>query len=382
MLIEIKGVQFVNKGAELMLHAIVQQVKQLWPEADIVLAPNANSPYKARALLGAYQKLPLQKGRLEWHGLGYALSPRLRQWLKQRLGLVTEADIDLVLDASGFAYGDQWPASSITLMCDEIKRYAKAGKKYILLPQAFGPFSRKTDLKQLATALPLATLVCARDEQSYQHLAKLMPGSPKLVCFPDFTNLVTPSVPDYFQQGAQKVLFIPNSNMLSKRNNQSDWHAYYLPTLVQLVSVVRTLGFTPVLLNHEGVEDARLCQQIVQMAGGDITIITEPDPLKVKGIIGASKAVICSRFHGCVSALAQGVPCLGTSWSHKYEQLFADYGCSEALLKPSSDFAGLEQQFVAALAKVTLPERVAQREKQLQQSYALWQHIAQVVTLS
>jgi len=379
MLIEIKGVQFVNKGAELMLHAVMQQIRLLWPNADIVLAPNANSPYKARALLGAYQKLPLQKGRLQWHGVGYALSPRIRGWLKNRMGLVTEADIDLVLDASGFAYGDQWPASSITLLCDEIKRYAKAGKKYVLLPQAFGPFSRKTDLKQLATALPLATLVCARDEQSYQHLAKLMPDSAKLVCFPDFTNLVTPIVPEYFQEGEQKVLFIPNSNMLSNRNNHSDWQAHYIPVLVRLVSVVRTFGLTPVLLNHEGAEDARLCQQIAALAGGDMTIITEPDPLKVKGIIGASKAVVCSRFHGCVSALAQGIPCLGTSWSHKYEQLFHDYRCSEALLTPLLSAAELEQRFTYALSSVLNHEYQAQRDSLILQSQQLWQQVAAIV---
>jgi len=342
MFIEIKGVQFVNKGAELMLASVVERVKQYWPEADIVLEGNPLSPYKSRAMLGAYQKLSLRKNILDLNFLSYYLPKKIRNYLK-RWGIVTEADINVVLDAAGFAYGDQWGALKIKHLGGELTRYNKNNCKYIFLPQALGPFSRPKDQQVLKASLPSAALICAREEDSYNHIRTLIGDADNLVQYSDFTNAVKGVIPDYWQDGQQKVCFIPNSNMIGVKNKNDSWKKNYISIMTLLMTQVQSLGYEVVLLNHEGEGDRDICNVLNQHFDNKLTIIEEADPLKVKGIIGDSRAIVCSRFHGCVSALSQGVVNLGTSWSHKYEQLFKEYGVSELLIDPNvSDEAQIE----------------------------------------
>jgi len=342
MFIEIKGVQFVNKGAELMLASVVERDKQYWPEADIVLEGNPLSPYKSRAMLGAYQKLSLRKNILDLNFLSYYLPKKIRNYLK-RWGIVTEADINVVLDAAGFAYGDQWGALKIKHLGGELTRYNKNNCKYIFLPQALGPFSRPKDQQVLKASLPSAALICAREEDSYNHIRTLIGDADNLVQYSDFTNAVKGVIPDYWQDGQQKVCFIPNSNMIGVKNKNDSWKKNYISIMTLLMTQVQSLGYEVVLLNHEGEGDRDICNVLNQHFDNKLTIIEEADPLKVKGIIGDSRAIVCSRFHGCVSALSQGVVNLGTSWSHKYEQLFKEYGVSELLIDPNvSDEAQIE----------------------------------------
>ena len=107
MLIEIKGTQFINKGAELMLYAIIHKIETIWPGAEYCLVPDNNSSYINRAKIGAYQKLNFRKNIFDFGGLSYFIPRFIRNHFKYKWGVVTEADVDLILDASGFNYGDQ-----------------------------------------------------------------------------------------------------------------------------------------------------------------------------------------------------------------------------------------------------------------------------------
>jgi len=60
MIVEIKGTQFVNKGAELMLYAILDQVRRRYPDARVTHVPSFESvPYEKYSRLGIYPKASL-----------------------------------------------------------------------------------------------------------------------------------------------------------------------------------------------------------------------------------------------------------------------------------------------------------------------------------
>jgi polysaccharide pyruvyl transferase WcaK-like protein len=347
--IEIKGVQFVNKGAELMLHAILQQILQHIPSAKIVLEPGKNSTYIQRTQVRALQKFSFRKGQYDFNNLSYWLPKKLRNWLVNNYGVITEADIDIVLDASGFAYGDQWSSTKIKLLCGEVDRAAKHKKKFILLPQAFGPFSRQQDIANLKCDLAKATLIYAREDSSYKNLTNIIGEPENLIKSCDFTNLVTPIVDQNWQEIDNLMVVIPNYNMLSSRNADPGWQHSYVNLMVEAIKLAKKNGMKPIILNHEGQEDERVCCLIKEALGEEIDIVREDSSLKVKGIIAAAKLVVCSRFHGCVSALSQGIPCLGTSWSHKYERLFEEYELAQCLILPESTVDELTQKMQFAV---------------------------------
>jgi polysaccharide pyruvyl transferase WcaK-like protein len=377
MIIEIKGAQFANQGAHLMLRAVLDRLGARRPDAEVALAPGPNAPYGARARLGALQKLPLRKGAIDLTAAGYHW-PQGFDTALARYGLVTEARVDAVLDISGFAYGDRWGGRALEAVAAELTRFGHHGKPYLFLPQAFGPFTQSLASRKFGRALRHAALICARDERSLAYLSGLGAGRGEaLLRCPDLTLGVRGERAAAARWGvdASCALLIPNVRMLDPGPGRSGWQARYLPLLEALADECRRRGLTVKVVNHAGRDDAPLCTTLAQASGG-IDVINELDPLALKGLIGAAAVVISSRYHGCVNALSQGVPCLGTSWSHKYGALFQEFGLGSRLLT-DPDVPRAMQMLVDLLEQGSVePADTSRRRVQLiAQVEALWDRV-------
>ncbi len=333
MYIELKGVEFSNKGAALMLHSIVQRLDQQFDDYELVLCPGHLSPYKQRARLGAWQKFSFKLLGIDWTKLGnFAPSPVRR--LLRHFGIVVEKDIDWVLDASGFVYSDKWGPAQLLETLAHLKRIKKHGTGYLFLSQAFGPFENVKNAALMSQLIERADLVIARDDDSLKSLLALADKAgekSKIVCYPDFTpSLDTTTVSLPFKAPRDFVCIIPNNKMYKHKGPEHKKR--YLAFLVEAVQSVEALGLTPIVLNHEGIKDRKLCAELIDLLPHKPQFVDGLDAPQVKKLIGMAVFNVSSRFHGCVSSLSQGIPTLATSWGHKYEQLYRYYQCDDDLL--------------------------------------------------
>ena len=380
MIIEIKGVGFDNVGAHLMLLAIVTKLRKRWPKAELVLHRACGSRHR-RTSIGALAKLSLRKNRVDLSSISYYLPVCVRRLLRC-FGFVTEADIDLIVDASGFAYSDQWPSAlRLWHLSNELLRFKKHGKAYIFLPQAFGPFTNAKNCSHIAESFPYAAMICARDAESKKHIETHTGKIDNLCQYSDFTYLIEGTAPTSSLLNGALACIVPNHNMLDRRNCESLWPEQYETVLIAAIDYYRVHGLTPFFLNHEGAADAALINRLNLQLENPIAVLSESDQRSVKGIIGASKAVLCSRYHGCISAFSYGIPCIGTSWSHKYNVLYAEYGMEELLLMPQMTVLQLHQMIDKSLdVNNALHERVIEHSKVFtQRSQMMWSEFFRVV---
>jgi colanic acid/amylovoran biosynthesis protein len=208
--------------------------------------------------------------------------------------------------------------------------WKQQGTKIVLLPQAFGPFTSSKIKDSIRTIADCADLIYAREEVSYKHLVTVAGERQNIRIAPDFTNLLNGVLPEEYDISDKEICIVPNFRMIDKTTTEVS--KAYQPFLEKCVNYLVDCGQKPFLLIHEGTKDLMLAESIIEKTGKMIPLVIESDPLKIKGILGASKGTIGSRFHGLVSALSQGVPSLATGWSHKYKMLFQDYDFDDGLI--------------------------------------------------
>ena len=325
MIVEISGVGFLNMGAELMLVAARDELLS-WDAVESVAISFRMGSRAQRRRAGCSAVLRLNSDHRPWANRAVELGSRIIPAAVLRaIDTVKPSAIGALVDASGFALGDQWGASPARRSARLYAQSAREGKPIVLLPQAFGPFEQAPVAEAARDALSHADLVYARDEESMVHLRGLKLTGPLLRIAPDFTNLVRPPIE---RRRRDTVVIIPNARMTDMTGAVDN--SLYFEFLKACVAASRDAGYEVLIMGHEQA-DRRYGTRLAAAFDSGVVNYIMTDPVMTKALIGGCSLVISSRYHGIVNALSQEVPAVGTSWSHKYAQLFADYGCEDGL---------------------------------------------------
>ncbi|MDF2182171.1 polysaccharide pyruvyl transferase family protein [Neptuniibacter sp. CAU 1671] len=334
--IELIGIGLPNRGAELLVRAVIQACIDEY--GDCVFATAQKLPEKELRKLGLKRCLRNGAGSLQTlierlikkTGISKRrkISYRPFSWLsreqRDKLGIVLEQDIDLIVDASGFAYGDFWgSAKAQRRLEDRRKMWQSMQKPLVFLPQSFGPFEQPGFEVSLKPSLEMASCVCVRDKKSADYLSKF---TEKARLYPDITFLLNGiTIP---KPQKPYSLFIPNSKVMESGVVSRD---EYLEMARRFITLSRQLDCEPILLNHEGAKDLELCQELARSE--QVNILDPEDALVIKATIANAEFVFSSRYHGVVSSLSTGTPVLVFGWSHKYRELLQDFGIEQWLIE-------------------------------------------------
>ncbi|MFB9051449.1 polysaccharide pyruvyl transferase family protein [Formosa undariae] len=332
MYIQVDNAGFINKGAQLMLRATIDKLyKEDKKKYKVVAGRNCLFTDQSQIRKAGLYQIP------NFKRFKITIDDFISEYFLQKYGLVKETDIKVILDAGGFQFGDQWISFYSEKYLTEIKEYyskkKKNGVKIIFLPQAFGPFNDELSKEVMKTVFEYGDVFYARDKTSYKYITELFPNSDKIKLAPDFTCLFEADIPSkLFKKVKGGICIIPNSKMLTHTDDKVG--DKYLSYLSDLIVHFKNINEKIILLNHEGNDDWELIKQLEKNLDGynNYLVLNNLDAIEVKGVIGNSKLLISSRFHGVVSGLNQSIPTFCTSWSHKYEELMKDYGFENNIL--------------------------------------------------
>lgn len=299
--VEIKGIGFPNKGAEILLCAVLQQLNK----RKMIACMEPYSPFKYKLAYPIMTKISVYK-----YGINI-LAPLnlIPSYVLSRLGFIRPSQIDLILDASGFAYGDNWSPSLAKSRILSGRRI-----KTVLLPQSLGPFTKRETISVAKKLSKRAHKIISREHEGVEYFKK---ATSRTVDYcPDITFGFEVKKDETCKRD---IIIVPNFQVYDREGEQ------YISNLVSIIEYVFSINRLPTLLNHEGPKDQIICEKIASIfyerKNINIEVLSPPTGTRAKEIIGASKFVITSRYHALIASMSQKVPVVCYGWSFKYNSV-------------------------------------------------------------
>lgn len=240
---------------------------------------------------------------------------------------------DIVFDVTmGDSFSDIY-SKEVCISDMRFKRLAEFfSKKYILMPQTYGPFYDDKVKAKAACILKRANRIYCRDEVSQSYIADTF-GIQNSILVTDLAFFL-PYDKQRFSFSERKKLGINVSGLLWRggftKNNQFNLNVDYQSFIVTVIRQILTntdyeVHLIPHVINltknaHD--DDYKVCEELKQLFPQTILAPTFATPVEAKSYIAKMDLFIGSRMHSTIAAFSTGVPVIPVSYSRKFEGLF------------------------------------------------------------
>jgi colanic acid/amylovoran biosynthesis protein len=332
----ITGGHTSNKGAQAMVFAVVQYIKDRNPDCDIWMFSHHTENNKELNFNNLTWDDRLVK-RLIFGKFRYFIKPSTN-YRNENIVIKKLKEADMIIDVSGFELASQFGFKSSLNYLLRIALAKKMSCKIVLLPQSFGPFNYNNIIQRVLLYglmkyyLKYPVKIFAREEQGFNDLKRFTKNN--LLRSLDIVLLTEkPKSHIVFKENSsfslntkikeKGVAIIPNSKLLVWNKYNKLYEIYY-----DIIKYLNSRGYHVYILRHS-FEDLQLCKDIYKIVDSNPKVSLLYDDyncIDLYEIISQMDFVIASRYHSLIHAYKSGVPALVIGWAEKYKELMSVFG--------------------------------------------------------
>lgn len=344
-----------NKGDAAMQISTAQQIKKLWPGAEVVIS--TPFPEFDHELYKNYTVIKSSRRNLLFSTLqiirakAYCFFKRFKvdlKFLVNNIELRQFRDADIIIDLSGDTLTEDYGPHVTYSHFLPIWLALSFRKPVFVCAQSIGPFKlTKLFSRHL---LNKTTKITAREEITYKYLLELGVDKKLIEQTSDMAFLLEPANDKHIREvlGNEKldklrkpILGITISNLVVKRFNKNNSGEDFIKTIAAILDrFITEHNATVLLLGHvtgpSAEKDDRLVAKKIkrhmQHTKHVFALNGNYSPGELKGIISKCDIFMGSRMHSNIAALSSGVPIVAISYSHKTQGIMSLFDMDENVL--------------------------------------------------
>lgn len=363
-----------NLGVNALAESTIKTLLHRWPQARIVLLGNGYTPEQLHLHMGDREMtvttLPVRFSRklsLPYHFFWFAFYGMLAgavPWPSARRKLLTRNphcrtiyESALAVDITGGdSFSDIYGMRRFVL--GFLRKYVVIlfGKRFVMLPQTYGPFKRRIAKALARYIVKHAEVVYSRDKEGMECVRGLLNGcvADKVRFSPDVAFVLDPRRPerlciepnDDLRAHGSTVAGFNVSGLLFNggytRNNMFGLKADYRELVCKIMDLLLRQPDVVVLLvphvlppagldvESDPIACAELFEHVRRKYPGRVFLARgRYNHNEIKYVIGQCDFFAGSRMHACIAALSQGIPAVGLAYSKKFLGVFESVGMAD-----------------------------------------------------